>query len=181
MPRKSSAFRLAPPTRAPSMSGWASSSRGVAGFDAAAVQNANLLGNRRIVAVGQDFAKVQMDLLGLLGRGHLARCRWPKPARRRSRAVPTSARPTSPASEPANCRRMTLAGLARLRARPAVRRRRRSASARRPGRPAPFGSTCSSVSPRMCRRSLWPRITYRQPRSTSIAALISPVKAPLAS
>ena len=30
----------------------------------------------------------------------------------------------------------------------------------------------------MCRRSLWPRMTYLQPTSISIAALISPVKAP---
>ena len=39
----------------------------------------------------------------------------------------------------------------------------------------------ASVSPRMCRRSLWPRITYLQPRSQSMAALSSPVNAPFGS
>src|SRR5690349_8901077 len=38
--------------------------------------------------------------------------------------------------------------------------------------------TPSSVSPKYCRRSLWPRMTPSQPSSASIGALISPVKAP---
>src|SRR5690606_11758548 len=36
----------------------------------------------------------------------------------------------------------------------------------------------SSVSPKSCRRSLWPTMTLSHPTSASIAALISPVKAP---
>ena len=46
---------------------------------------------------------------------------------------------------------------------------------------AVFFLTDSFVSPKNWRRSLWPRITYWQPISTSIAALNSPVKAPLGS
>ena len=39
--------------------------------------------------------------------------------------------------------------------------------------------TVSSVSAKYWRRSEWPVMTYSTPRSTSISALISPVKAPL--
>src|SRR5256884_7816886 len=38
--------------------------------------------------------------------------------------------------------------------------------------------TLSSVSPKYCRRSLWPRITPSQPISASMGALTSPVNAP---
>ena len=34
----------------------------------------------------------------------------------------------------------------------------------------------ASLSPSLCRRSLWPRMTYRQPTSSSMAGLTSPVK-----
>jgi hypothetical protein len=41
-----------------------------------------------------------------------------------------------------------------------------------------FMFTPPSVSPKYCRRSEWPRITYWQPASASIAGETSPVKAP---
>ena len=41
--------------------------------------------------------------------------------------------------------------------------------------------TVASVSPKYCRLSEWPTITYSAPASRSISAEISPVKAPLAS
>src|SRR3989304_1762584 len=44
-----------------------------------------------------------------------------------------------------------------------------------------FLFTVSSVSPKYCLRSLWPMITYLHPKSNSISADISPVKAPLSS
>ena len=41
-----------------------------------------------------------------------------------------------------------------------------------------FRLMCSSLSPNSFLRSEWPRTTYRQPSSTSIAGEISPVNAP---
>ncbi len=43
---------------------------------------------------------------------------------------------------------------------------------------AVFSATKASVSPKYCRRSLWPMMTHVAPASFSIVALISPVKAP---
>ena len=42
-----------------------------------------------------------------------------------------------------------------------------------------FLLTMESVSPKYCRRSLWPTMTYFTPRSLSMSAETSPVKAPL--
>ena len=105
-----------------------------------------------------------MHLLGLLGRGHHAGANGP------DRLVgdddfAASARPTArPASLRSARGRPPPSG--RPAAAPAFRRRRRSASGRRPARPAPCDSRPDSISLKICRRSLWPRITYLQPIST---------------
>ena len=100
------------------------------------IESARLPATGGIVAVGQQLAKVSMDLFGLLRAWRLCRCRWPKPARRRSRSCRICSA-DRPASEPSNCSRMTAAVWPASRSASSLADADDRASARRPGRRGP--------------------------------------------
>ena len=120
MARNSSAFSDAPPISPPSTSGMPKQLRGIAGLDAAAVQDAQT-GRDTSIARRHPPANEGMHVLGLFRRGRPARCRWPRPARRRRRHGPAPPRRTPPARHPAGAPRRPRS--ARHRARPAARPR----------------------------------------------------------
>ena len=131
---KSAGSRLAPPTRAPSMSGWPQQLGGVGRLDRAAVEDPHLVGGSAAVlahGVADEGARL-LRLLGgggaagadrpdrLVGDHHLAQLGRPPPRRGR----PAAGAPAPPRS-------------VRPRVPPSSRRRRGSARGRRPARRAP--------------------------------------------
>ena len=140
----------------------------VVGLDAPAILDDDPARRRLAELRGELAADEGVDRLGLLGASPSGRCRSPRPAH-----TPGRRRPSGRAS---GCRPAT--------ARAGGRRRPRSWSDSRSTRVSPtqtigisrslraawsLALTCSSVSPWPWRRSLWPRITWVQPASTSIA------------
>ena len=174
MPRKSSAFRLAPPTSAPSTLATRHQFRGVRRLHRAAVENADRLAPPPPYRAASRLADEAVHL-GDVGRGR-RQAGADRPDRLigdhqvgagraiRQRAVELAAEHVE-----------RLAGVALGLA---SRRRRRSPSARRARRPAPWRAParrfpCDRSAARNGRRS--PRLA---PASASISAEMSPVKAP---
>ena len=159
MRANSSGSRLAPPTRAPSMSGWAISS---AMFDAFTEPPYWMRTARRRRPRPVELADARPDgrahRLGVLGGGR------PAGADRPDRLVGDDQRGDLVGGAPGQRRRRPGRGpwprCRPPRAPPASRRRRRSASSRGAGSPCALSATISSVSPNSSRRSLWPQITY---------------------
>ena len=83
---KSPGSRLAPPTRAPSMSGLRQQLGGVGGLDRAAVEDAHGVG--RAAALAQQVADEGARPPGPARASRCVRCRSPRSARRRSRRQP---------------------------------------------------------------------------------------------
>ena len=155
-PGNPSAFRLAPPTSAPSTSATAISSAGVGGLHRAAVEDAHARGvlADELRRLGADEPRAPRRRRPASASG---RCRWPRPARRRStrcrrrralrQRAARAARPTTVE------RRAGLAlGLA-------SRRRRRWRRARPACAASALAFTTASLSPWSARRSEWPTMT----------------------
>ena len=153
--------------------------RRVVGLDAAAVEDARRGAPASLRGCASSARMKAWTSCAPARAWRPCRCRWPTPARRRrrrSRRVPRPARRRARA-RPGARRPRAWAGLALL---------ERLADADDRARPvlhaaAALRATTSSVSPKSCRRSLCPRITQVAPASRSIAAEISPVKAPASS
>ena len=178
MPRKSSALGSLRRPMLRRCSAGASSSAALAGLTLPPYWMRTAR-QRRIVAGLRSICEGPDAPLRPAPAWPLCRCRWPRPARRRSRPSAICS------ADNAGQRAVELladhvAGLARL----ALGQQFADADDRhQPGGQRGmhlFVDRLRRSRPSMCRRSLWPRMTYRQPRSTSMAALISPVNAPLA-
>ena len=178
MARNSSAFSEAPPINPPSTSGMREQFRRIAGLDAAAVEDTRGGGNFSIPR-RQPRPDEGVHVLGLLGGRGAAGADRPAPAHRPpppaegARAAAVQDRVQLPGDHLLRC--------ARLRARPAARPRTGSASACGRARPR----TCGRPAGRSRRTAGAARSGRRsrssQPRSFSIPADTSPVKAPCAS
>ena len=149
----------------------------VVGLDGAAVEDPRGLRGRLRVAIADERAHERARLLRLLRRRDLARCRSPRSARRRS-PRPASRSTGNVSRDPPRSGGAACARCRPPRARPRSRRRRGSAAARPPARPAPSAASAWSVSPNSSRRSEWPSTTPCTSSSLSIAAETSPVNAP---
>ena len=165
MARKSSALRLAPPTSAPSTSGWDMSSAALSGFTEPPYWMRIDVGHRP-AQLAEDGADGGVDLLRLRGGGGLAGADGPDRLvgqGDRGQRLGAAARPArrAPAGRPPR-------GSGRPRARPASRRRRRWGAGRPPAPRPTFLRTVSSVSPKNWRRSLWPTMTCCTPTSASM-------------
>ena len=106
MPTKSSTFRLAPPTSAPSMFGCDSKRSGIVRLDAAAVLDAHLSTQPAHCTGFRSSCEGRHGPARPARAWRLCRCRSPRPARRRC-TVCRHLLGRQPASEPSNCWRTT--------------------------------------------------------------------------
>ncbi len=174
---RSSGSRLAPPTSAPSISGCAMNSRMLPGFTLPPYCTRTDWATVVVVPIGEGRAD-HLDHLAGIGRlGVAARADRPDGlvgddhGRARARRSPCRARAGSAGRPWSRCRRR--------RAPPASRPRTGSASCRGLITARTFLLTIRSSSPKSCRRSEWPTITYRTRRACEHApATPRPVKAP---
>ena len=93
------------------MFGWPNSSPAFDALTLPPYRIRTLVGDRLIVSLGQQAAKVSVDLLGLLGRGHFAGADGPNRLVGDHDALSICSAVT-PASEPSNCVLMTCGRLA---------------------------------------------------------------------